>query len=326
MKRSVQAVLAMGSASVILSACGAGDNGDDADSGGLTTVNVGAIPVVDAAALYIGEDQGFFAEEGLELEIELGQGSAAMIPALLNGQHDILYGGSINALQATDRELPLTAIAVGGRTTGVEGEDHGAMLVGDDSDIESPADLEGQDVAVNALRGLHEVAVWASVRADGGDPAQVNFVELPLPDMGGALDSGQVDAAATSEPFVGVLTGEGAVSIGNQFVDADPELVTALYFATTERAESDPELVDSFTRALERSFEHADENPDAVRDELPNFTDIEPDQIESMVLTRFEWGLNKDDLRLIADLAADAEALDDPEGATELIGSYVEDQ
>ncbi|NDK31266.1 ABC transporter substrate-binding protein [Nesterenkonia haasae] len=315
-------------AALVLTACGASANdtpGDDEAADETMTLNVGAVPVVDVAALYVGEDQGFFEDEGLELEIEFGQGSAAMIPALLNGEYDILYGGSINALQATDRDLPLQALAVGGRTTGVAGEDHGGVLAMPDSDIESPVDLEGRTVAVNALRGLHEAAIWASVRNDGGDPEEVNFVELALPEMGSALTGGQIDAASTAEPFLTVLQGEGAELITSLYVDADPEFVTAIYFTSAQRTEEDPESLLAFTRALERSFEYAEANPDAVRAELGNFTEIDEELLETIVLTRFDWGLTSDDLQLIADLAHDANSLDDPDASTEAISGWLDE-
>ncbi|GGH49423.1 hypothetical protein GCM10010921_27560 [Microbacterium album] len=322
----------LGSAALALSltACGgpapANGGGDAGGDGGLRTVNVVGVPVVDMAALYVGIDQGYFEEEGLELNIEFGQGTAAMIPALLNGQYDIQYGGSINVLQAVDSGIPIEAIAVGGRTTGVQGEDHGGLLVLDDSPIQDAGDLEGKTVAVNALRGLHEAALYASISKAGGDPTKVSFVEMALPDMGAALESGQIDAASTSEPWLGVLEGQGARLIASLYVDADPAFVTAIYFAASEKIQSDPELIEKFTRALEKSFEYSNANPDEVRAELGNFTEIDPELAETMILTNFDWGLSYDDLFLIAELAAEAGSLEDPETAAANAARYLESQ
>ena len=325
MKRAVSTLAGVAALALALTACSGGTDqaAETTPDGELQTVNVGAVPVVDVAALYIGEEQGYFAEEGLTVEIEFGQGSAAMIPALMNGQYDLLYGGSVNLIQAVDSGLPLVATAVGGRTTGVVGEDHGAVLVPDASDVQSAKDLEGKTVAVNALRGMHEVFLSAAIRKDGGDPAKVKFVELALPDMGAALEAGQIDAASSAEPFVGVLAGEGNRQVVSLYAEADPKVVTALYFATAEKAEADPELFERFNRALEKSFKFAADNPDAVRKELTNFTQIDPKLIDSMVLTDFTWGLTKDDLALIADLAAQAGTIKDPQQAADQAAAFV---
>lgn len=326
MNRAAKVLTGFAALTLALTACGTGGSAAPTESsadGELQTVNVGAVPVVDVAALYIGENEGYFEEEGIALNIEFGQGSAAMIPALLNGQYDIQYGGSVNLLQAVGSGLPLVATAVGGRTTGVVGEDHGGVVVPADSDIQSAKDLEGKTVAVNALKGLHEVFLWSAITKDGGDPSKVNFVELALPDMGAALESGQIDAASTAEPFLGVLLGGGMRLAVSTYAEADPDLVTALYFTTAEKASTDRDLIERFNRALEKSFAYASENPDAVRAELSNFTQIDPALIDTMILTNFTWGLSEADLQLIADLAADAGTLEDPDDAAAKAGAFV---
>jgi len=330
MKRLPKLMIALGAVAMALTACSPATGGNAQQSaaanGELRQVNIGAVPVVDVAALYVGEKQGYFEDEGLKLNIQFGQGSAAMIPSLLNGQFDMLYGGSVNMLQAAGQDLPIQAVAVGGRTTGVVGKDHGGVLVLPESGIENAADLEGKKVAVNALRGLHEVSLWAAIRKAGGDPKKVTFLEMPLPDMGAALEAGRIDAASTSEPFLGVIEGDGAKNIASLYAEADPNFVTATYFTSTKVTETDPEFVKAFVRALEKSFAYADANPDAVRAELGNFTKIDPALIDSMTLTSFKWGLTTDDVRLIAKLAADAESLDDADKATEAVTAFLNKQ
>jgi len=328
MKRVATALVgvAMVASLAACSATGTTDDPTSASTDGLQTVNIVGVPVVDMAALYVGEEQGFFAEQGLKLNIEFGQGTAAAIPSLLSGQYDIQYGGSINLLQAVDSGIPVEAIAVGGRTTGVQGKDHGGLLVLQDSPIKTAADLEGKTVAVNALHGLHEAAIYASVRKAGGDPTKVNFVEMALGDMGAALESGQIDAASTSEPFLGLLESQGARLLTSIYVDADPNFVTAIYFATTAKIQSDPELIQKFNTALKASFEYSTANPDAVRAELTNFIPtLDPELAKTMVLTNFKWGLTYDDLLLIANLAHDAgNTVVDPETAAKNTAAYIE--
>ncbi|MFC7405668.1 ABC transporter substrate-binding protein [Georgenia alba] len=333
MRRQAIAWIAALASSVSLAACSGSSGSDEPEGGGggegeeLQTVRLAAVPVVDLAAIYIGMNEGYFEEQGLQIDITYGQGSAAMIPALLNDEYDIQFAGSVNLLQATDQGLPLQAIAPAGRSTGVQGEDHGGVLVPPDSDIQRPADLEGRTVAVNALGGLHEVCVWAAVAEDGGDPSTIDFVELPLQDMNSALGSGQVDAISTSEPFYGIGLDEGNRLVTSVFVDTVPDhMVTAVYMVTEEKAQADPEMIDAFVAGLEQSFAHAREHPDEVRAELSNFTEIEAGLTESMILTDFTWGLTREDLAVVADASAQAETIDDPEAATDRAAGYLDGQ
>lgn len=322
MNRKLLTVMSALTVTATLTSCGSSDTEED----GPRDINIGAVPVVDVAALYVGENQGFFEDRGITLDIEFAQGGSALVPALMNDEYDFIYSNVISAFQAIERDLPIVAVAEGGRSTGVQGEDHGGLLVSGDSDIESPAELEGLTVAVNAVLGLHEIAAREAVKADGGDPDTVEFIELQLPDMETALENGQVDAIATSEPFLGNAMASGSQLIGSQFVDTDPDFITAVYLAGETQVNEDPELVADFTEALQQSFEYAADNPDDVRAELDNFTEIEPETAEAMILTEFGWGLPEETILRIAEVSADAGVIDDPEGTSDALLSYVSEQ
>lgn len=303
-------VAALTAASLLLAACGGGqDEAGDKDS---RTVRVGAVPVVDVAALYVGQEQGFFADRGLELDIQMGQGGAALVPAVLQGDLDVAYAGVTSVFQARDRGLPVVAIAQGGASTGVQGKDHGGILVAADSPVRDAADLEGRTVAVNALQGLHELAVRAAVQKAGGDQSKVTFVELPLPDHAPALEKDRVDAVSTSEPFLSLVESQGARLVASPFVDTNEDFVTAMYFTTEQTLAAKQDLVDDFRAALEQSMEFAAENPDAVRAVLPQFTELTQEQIDTMVLTRFATGLDPAVIEPVADLAVEFGMVEQP--------------
>lgn len=258
--------------------------------GDLKTVNVAAVPVVDVAAIYLGEEKGFFAEKGMTIDIQFTPGSSVSIPALLQDQFDIVYTGSVNAFQAREKGLPVIAVAEGGRTTGEPGADHGGIVVPEDSPVEDAEDLEGKSVAVNAVKGLHEAAIRQSVKNAGGDPDRVNFLELALPDMQAAMERGDVDAISTSEPFLGNAKEAGHRLIADPYIDVDPEFVTAVYLASEQKWAEDPEFVKDFVEVVKKSQEYATEHPDEFRTELSNFTEIDPETAQTMILTRFGWG------------------------------------
>ena len=83
--------LALASISVLaLAACGSGSPSGGADSsadaqGSLEQITVGVIPIVETAPIWLGEAKGFFAEEGLDLEIETATGGSAIVPGIQSG-------------------------------------------------------------------------------------------------------------------------------------------------------------------------------------------------------------------------------------------------
>ncbi|WP_324278004.1 ABC transporter substrate-binding protein [Blastococcus brunescens] len=142
------------------------------------------------------DEEGLFDEQGLDVTLEQTSGGAQAIPSLIAGEYDITYGNYTSALLAAQQGLPIRIIA--GNDVGAD--DHGIM-VNEDSPFQEPADLEGARVAVNNLQNIGTVAVRAVLEDAGVDSSTVTFVELPLPDMQGALDAGDVDAIWQVEPF-----------------------------------------------------------------------------------------------------------------------------
>lgn len=334
MKRISAALAATTASLLLLTGCGSGapsgtassgtasSGGTEADSEAgaenssgasdeLTTVRVAAVPVVDVAAIYLGEEKGFFAEKGMTVDIQFTPGSSISIPALLQDQYDVVYTGSVNAFQAREKGLPVIAVAEGGRTTGEPGADHGGVLVPEDSEIQDAGDLEGKSVAVNAVKGLHEAAVRQSVKKAGGDPDKVEFLELPLPDMQPALERGSVDAISTSEPFLGNAKDAGHRLIADPYIDVDPEFVAAVYLTSEQKWAEDPQFVKDFVEVVKQSQEYATEHPDEFRTELSNFTEIDPETAESMILTKFGWGFPEQAMQRGAQATEEAGIIDD---------------
>ncbi len=173
------------------------------------------------------------------------------------------------------------------------------------------------------MLSLHEVAVRESVKNADADPDEVEFIELSLGEMEAALQSGQADAIATAEPFLGVAMNNGAELIASQYVDIHPEFIPAMYLATEQTTAEDTDLVEQFNTALQRSMEHSTENPEELRAQLDEFTEIDPGVAEEMILTTFGWGLPEDTVSRIAEVSADAGVIDDPDATAEGLLSYI---
>ncbi|WP_345045222.1 ABC transporter substrate-binding protein [Georgenia daeguensis] len=312
------ALAAAGSLALLAACSGGGDTGGGGDGGGdgataggtatggsgeLTAVTVGVLPIVDTAAIWLGVDQGIFEDHGLDVELELAQGGAAVVPAVVSGEYQFGFSNVVSLLLAGSQGLPLKMVAPGNFSTGDPESDIGAVLAMPDSGIESPADLAGKTVAVNTLNNIGDVTVREVVEKAGGDPEQVSFVEMGFPDMPAALAGGQVDAAWILEPFRTIAMDQGAEVVTHNFADVDPEMMIASYFTTSQLAESDPETVEAFTAAMEESLTYAEENPDAAREILSTYTEIDPAVQEKMVMPRFSPDINRDSVQTLADLA-----------------------
>ena len=283
---SVLAVLALGA----VAACGA-DSGSNTTSEGLEKINVGIIPTVDVAPLYLAQEKGIFAEHGLEVELKEVQTGAASTAAVMSGEYQFGFAAPVPEIQAQDKGLPLVVVA----GAIAQGEPLSqAILVKKDSGIKDVSDLAGKSVAVNALQAVNDLVMRAYVQKEGGNPDDIKFIALPYPDMQAALDSGRIDAAFLIEPFL-----SNAVAAGNSVVVENPQgalvgdgTTFSTYFATKQYVSEDAATVKKFVDAVTEANEYAQENPDEVRKIIPTFTAISPEVAEKMALADYETAID----------------------------------
>lgn len=291
-------------AAIMLAAGGLAACGDDADSGegGVDTVSVGVIPIVDVAPIYLGQEQGFFEEEGIELELTFADGGAAIVPGVASGEFDFGFSNVTSLLLAQSSGLPVKVVANGVASTGEAGNDFGAVMVGADSDIQDAAGLAGKTVAVNTLNNIGDTTIRESVRKAGGDPDGIEFVPFGFPEMPAQLEAGTVDAVWVVEPFKSEIEAAGGRAVAWNYVDPAPGLTVATYFTTLEKTEADADLVERFTSAVDKSLEYAESNPDEVRRIVGTYTEIPDDVREAMVLPSWPVEINRDSVQVLADL------------------------
>jgi len=288
-------MIGLAAASVIaLSACSAGADTTSAEAGALTPVTVGVIPIADTAPIYLGLEQGFFEDEGLQLTIETATGGAAIVPAVVSGDYQFGFSNLVSLMVAIDKGLPLKVVNAAVASTGDPASDMGAIVVRNDSPIKTLADLNGTTVSTNSLGNLLDTVARSTIDSAGGDSSTVSFVEVPFPDASAAVENGQVDAAFVVEPFVTAAVENGNRVLSYDFADFADKLDIAGYFASEKTVSSDPELVTKFQKAMTKSLEYADANPEAVRAIIATYTKTPADVLAKIVLPTYPTAFNVD--------------------------------
>lgn len=310
-------VAAAAASLLVLTSCGGGDEEAPADSqqdaadGELTEVSIGVIPIVDVAPIYLGVQEGIFEEHGLDVDLTLAQGGAAIIPAVMSGDFDFGFSNITSMVIARSQGLELQVVAPGPQTTGEAGDDFSSLLVPEDSDVESIADLEGQSVAVNTLNNINDTVLKEGLRQAGGDRDAMDLVEVAFPDMGGQLESGNVDAIMAVEPFATMAKDNGAREIFSPYAEPIPDLTIAAYFASNERIEEDPDAVNAFIAAMKEAQQYAEDHPDDAKAILSEYSSIEPDVVDELTMPKFPQQVTRDSIQTIIDLSVDTGLIPD---------------
>jgi NitT/TauT family transport system substrate-binding protein len=295
---------------VLMATAACGDDGGDGDGGqapedtGPDTVTVGLIPIIDVAPVFLGEQEGFFADRNIELQTEFAAGGAEIIPGVESGTFDFGVSNVVSLMLAQQSGIDLKAVSNSNNSTGVDGDDHGSLMVAVDSPIQSASELGDATIGINTLNNISDPVVRESVRKAGGDPSGIEFVGLPFPEMEAALQSGEVDAVFAVEPFVTIIENNGVGrGVASPWVDAAPNLTIAVYFTSAAKIEEDPDLVERFTEAMQESLAFATENPDAARQVIQEYTELSPELAEQIVLPLWPPEINQASSERLAELA-----------------------
>jgi NitT/TauT family transport system substrate-binding protein len=305
---------------VLVAACGDGGGGQAPTSeGGTTKLKVQETAGVPSSFVAFGIDKGLFKKQKLEIELEPTQGGAATIPALVSG--DIQVGGSnvVSLLLASQKNLPIRAIA-GGTTAQASGEkDFGALIAAKDKGISKPQDLEGKTVAVNTLNNIAEVVVKAALEKKGVDPNSLKLSEVPFPEMAPALAKGSVDAAFSIEPFVTQSVAKGDEVLGYSYVDTESDMQVGAYAVTDKFAEQNADAVKRFKTAIVETASYVDSHEDEFRTFLTKSAKMPPEVAQKIVLPKWTGEVDAESVANTAKLMQRYGVVKEPVDADKLL-------
>jgi NitT/TauT family transport system substrate-binding protein len=262
---------------VALQACGGDDKGSSGGGGAPTTLTVQVLPISDVVPTYLGVDKGFFKEQKLKIKTQTAQGGAEIIPQVMNGSVQIGYSNTPSLFIAAGKGLPIQLVAPAdggiGKKKGKKAID--AIMVKKNSPIRKPADLVGKTIAVNTLKNISDVSTSGALDKLGVDPRGVKYLEVPLPDMQGALDAGRVDAVFTVSPFKTLMEGSGNYrTIMNSEVVLRPGMHNTAYFVSKQWADKNPDVLERFLKALKKSMQYSATHDAENREELGKYTEL----------------------------------------------------
>lgn len=200
------------------------------------------------AALYIAHAKGFFAQEGLDVEI-MEPSDPSQVPFLVAaGTVDIGLTSMFNHIILKASPKGLDAIAVGALIM----KPLGAILAIKERGIEKITDLKGKKIGYSV--DPVEPAVYSTMlRTAGLDPAKdVTFIKLDFLSLLPALLAGKVDAIGAFRNFepVKVELAKKTPVVFNQEDYGAPEEYQLVFIARRELIEKRPDAIKRFLRGL----------------------------------------------------------------------------
>jgi len=196
---------------------------------------------------YVAEAKGYFADEGVSVEIKV-EPTAWLVPSkLTGGQSDFAVIPWTRAAAATEEAMPLIVVCG-------SGHEEAAIVVRTGIEIEHVS-----KVTVPLRGGMKDLTAMALIQSLGWEDAEIQR----QPSGDGAIISlfGQgCDAASMVEPYATMMEDLGVGRIVRRTGDVWPG-APGCSLTTTERLrDSDPGLVEAVVRAFARGADYARES------------------------------------------------------------------
>ena len=217
----------------------------------LTVVRVGGIPVDTAANVYYAIELGYFKEAGLDVEVTPMNSGPAIAAAVAGGAEDIGVANVVTVSAARERGVAVHYIAACSINTPDLLTD--VIMVRPDSGITSGAQMNGKVVAVNGLKDLQQLSASTWIDKHGGDAKTVQFVEVPFPTMGAALQAKRADVIMPTEPFTTADERAGGKNLGSVLGGVAPRFMILGWFATDTWLNAHADVAAKFASAISRA-------------------------------------------------------------------------
>ena len=152
-------------------------------------------PWGDQAPFHLAMKKGWFTKQGLDVQLEDGNGSVSTVQIVGNGAYDLGHASLATMAIARAKGLPVKAVA------GFIRQNDIGLMIGKDSGIDTPKDLRGKKLTFTA-GSLETPFLDRFIAAGGLTRSDLELTNVDAANKGSLYMSGSVDGAFSSAPFM----------------------------------------------------------------------------------------------------------------------------
>lgn len=269
------------------------------------------------APQYAAISEGFFAEEGLEIELTNSQGADKVMTAVLTGQVDIGFAGPEASVYVYNEGKEDYSVVFAQLTNG-----DGTFLLGREPEPDFKwSDLKGKTVIGGRKGGMPAIILQYVLEKNGLTVGKDVFIDttMQFAAMPGAFLGGQGDYVIIFEPTASTMVKEGKAHIVASLGKESGEVPYTAYFTNKSTIEKNPQLIEKFTRAIYKGQQWVDTHtPAEIAKSIKPFFPDESEDILISSIQRYKeqnsWKkdplLLEDDFYLLQQIIKDAGELD----------------
>lgn len=223
----------------------------------LEPISIGVLPDVDSIPLIIADKNGYFKDEGVQVDIQHFKSAQDRDSALQSGKIDGAVSDILAAAFANDGGFKVKITSL---TNGTY-----KLLVNKDKGINDISALKDKSIAIST-NTIIEYATDKMLAEGGLKPEDVHKVAIPqIPTRLEMLQNGKIDAATLPDPLASVAVKNGAVLLNStDKLGINPGVLLFTADAVDKKAES----IKAMYRAYNKAVEYLSKEP------VSSYTDV----------------------------------------------------
>lgn len=222
------------------------------------TVILDWTPNTNHTGLYVAKEKGYFAEEGLDVDIiQPSEGSTSTLVAAEKGDFGVSYQEDVTYALTGDEPLPIKAVAT------IIQHNTSGFAAPKSKNIKSVKDFEGK-VYGGWGSPSEEAVLKAVMEKNGSDFSKLNIINMGNDDFFAATEK-NVDFAWIFEGWTGIEAKTKGIDLDYIPVkDLDPALdyYTPILITNNKLIKENPDKVKKFLKAVEKGYQYAIKNPE----------------------------------------------------------------
>jgi len=259
---------------ILLAALLAGTSCQGGDPGPLTSLRIGTTKSEVNLLILIAQDQGYFADNGLEVIHEIYPSGVAALDGLLDDEVDLATGSEFAFVGQVLAQKDVRSIGAISRSS-IE------YLVGRvDRGIHELGDLKGKTIGV-PLGSRPEFALDRFLYFRGIEESDVTLVDVPVNQSVEALVGGRVDAVAAWQPYIDQIQEQMGDQVVSWSAQEDQPSYT-LVMCQGEWAGDNQKSIARFLQSLVQAESYGVNHPEAVRALMQEKLNYDADYVASV--------------------------------------------
>ena len=235
---------------LLVAACGpAAQPATEAPAMGLVALKIAVLPIIDTLPLYVAQQQGFFTNHGVSVELVPVASAPERVQLMAAGQVDGTINETLAVMQFNKDVVQVQAVRYALRPT--EGYGHFFILASGQSGITTPDGLKNVEIGVS--QGTVIEYVTERLLQDAGLISnEIKTIPVPkIPDRMSLLASGELKAGTLPDPLGALAVQSGAVIVMDD--SAHPEYGFSIYSFRKAVIDAHPEAIKGFLAAIDEA-------------------------------------------------------------------------